>query len=135
MIEKTKRILQWIPIAKNNGKKYVGLHLVAEFWHPKFIQKIENKKTLKEILFKTVKEANATPLKCLVYKFSPQGITGIILLAESHIAIHSWPEINYVAIDVFTCGEKSFPHKAIDYLKKILEPQGIEIREIKRGVI
>ena len=81
------------------------------------------------------KKANSVPLKVAVHKFLPQGITGMVLLAESHISIHTWPELNYMAIDIFTCGEKSLPYNALSYLKEKIVPQKIEIQEIRRGKI
>lgn len=86
-------------------------------------------------MWEAVKAADSTPLRTTADKFSPQGITGIVLLAESHIAIHTWPELGYVAIDIFTCGDKSRPLKALDYFKEELKPKRVEIKELKRGKI
>ena len=126
---KTKRSIKWV-INKQNKIKHAGIHLVAEFWYGKIV---EDKEELKRILIEAVKKANSTPLKILIHKFEPQGITGVVLLAESHIAFHSWPEYNYVAIDIFTCGDKSTPQKALDYLQKEFAPKKVEIQKIKRG--
>ena len=115
---------------KNKKRKYAGMHLLAEFWCGKII---EDKKELKKILIKTVKMAKNTPLEIVIHKFNPCGITGVALLAESHIALHSWPEFNYLAIDIFTCGEKSKPYKALEYLKKEFKPKRVVVNEIKRG--
>ena len=127
MIKKTKRSIKWV---KQKKQKYAGIHLIAEFWNGKII---EDSKKIEEILILAAKKGGNTPLKVAMHKFSPQGITGVILLAESHIAIHTWPEYNYLAIDIFTCGDKALPHKALDYLKKAFQPKKIEIKEIKRG--
>jgi len=127
---KTKRSIQWVP--KIEKQKYAGIHLLAEFW---FGRVIENSKEVKKILIEAAKKAENTPLKVDIYKFSPQGITGVVLLAESHIALHSWPELNYLAIDIFTCGEKAMPYKALKYFKKIYQPKKIEVKEINRGKI
>ena len=128
MFRKTKRSTLWIPQEKN--QKYAGIHLIAEFWYGK---NIKSPRKLKRILIEAAKEAKNVPLKVSIHKFSPHGITGVILLAESHIALHSWPEINYLAIDIFTCGCKAVPHKALKYLKKEFKPKEIETREIIRG--
>lgn len=125
---KTKRSIQWIQL---NNRKYAGIHLIAEFWNGK---NIENKTKIKEILLEASKTAGSNPLKITVHKFSPRGITGFVLLAESHISIHSWPEYNYLAIDLFTCGEKTKPFLALEYLKKQYQPQRVEIQKIIRGV-
>jgi S-adenosylmethionine decarboxylase proenzyme len=141
MVQKTKRSILWIPQTKKlqtkknlleDRDRYTGIHLVAEFWYGK---NIENPKELKKILLEAAKKANNTPLEVFIHKFSPQGITGVVLLAESHITIHTWPEFNYTAIDIFTCGKKARPYWAIKYLKKIFKPKKIKIKEIKRGLL
>lgn len=130
MTKKTKRSIQWVK--QSNNIKYIGIHLIAEFWYGKII---EDKNELKRILIEAVKKSQSTPLEISIHEFSPQGITGVILLAESHVALHSWPELNYLAIDIFTCGRKTKPRKALEYLEKELHPKRIEIKEIKRGKI
>jgi len=134
MIQKTKRSIEWI--AKNTfpffpkKEKYAGLHLIADFWN---VKDIEDEREMKELLVGSAKAAGSTVLEVLTYKFSPQGITGVVLLAESHIAIHTWPEIGYAAVDVFTCGDKARPEIALDYLKGVLQPKRIDITKLKRG--
>ena len=90
---------------------------------------------MKKILAAAVKKANNTPLEIIIHKFQPQGMTGIVLLAESHIAIHTWPEFNYIALDIYTCGNKANPLKALEYLKEKLHPQKVEFKRLKRGII
>ena len=130
MIRKTKRSIQWVK--KTNQQQYAGIHLIAEFWNGK---NIEDTEKIKKILNRAVRAAKSTSLKTVIYKFSPQGLTGVVLLAESHIAIHLWPEFNYLAIDIFTCGNKAMPYKALEYFKKVFQPEKIEVKEIKRGKI
>lgn len=110
--------------------KYAGTHIIADFWHGK---NIANPTELKKILSQAAKESQNTPLKISIHTFSPQGITGVILLAESHIAIHTWPEIEYTAIDIFTCGQRAKANLALEFLKRELEPQRVEVKTIKRG--
>jgi len=112
------------------NKKYLGYHLIAEFWYGK---NIEDEKKLKKLLLEAVKKSNNTALKIILHKFNPRGITGVVLLAESHIALHSWPEFNYLAIDIFTCGNKAKPEKALRYLREKFKPKRVEIKKIKRG--
>jgi S-adenosylmethionine decarboxylase len=136
MIKKTKRLIQWVKTPKNqNAKisksKYAGIHLIAEFWNGK---NIDDPKEIKKILIEAAKKADNIPLEVTIHKFSPQGMTGVVLLAESHIALHLWPEINYLAIDIFTCGGKAMPDRALEYLKKKFEPKKVEIKKIKRGI-
>ncbi len=103
-----------------------------DFWGA---QQVEDPKKLGEFLIEAAKKAGNTPLKFSYHKFNPHGITGILLLAESHIAFHSWPEFDYLAIDIFTCGKKTFPEKALRYLKQKLKPKKIKVLKIERGKI
>jgi len=129
MKKKIKRsVNKWI--AKNQKEEYIGLHLIADFWGGKIFK---NSKEIEKILIESAIIAQNTPLKVSIHKFPNKGITGVVLLAESHIAVHSWPEFDYLAIDIFTCGKKSFPYKALDYLIESFQPQKVKIKEIKRG--
>jgi len=129
MILKTKRSIRWVRLRK---KKYAGIHLIAEFWGAK---EIESTAETKKILIGAANNSGSYPLKVSTFKFNPRGITGVVLLAESHISIHSWPEYNYLAIDIFTCGDKAKPLKALEYLKEQYNPKKIELKEIIRGVV
>lgn len=108
----------------------VGQHVIAEFWGCKNM--FDTEKEMEHHLKAASEHAQSTLLKTAVYKFEPQGVTGLALLAESHISMHTWPETGYVAIDVFTCG-KTQPHKAIHYLREQFQPERAEIKEIERG--
>ena len=130
MVKKTKRSIQWV--RQDNQLKYAGAHWLIEFWGAKII---EDSKKVEKILIVAAKKAKNTPLKVVIHKFNPKGITGVVLLAESHIALHSWPEIDYLAIDIFTCGKKSFPGKALNYFKKEFKPKKVVTTKIKRGII
>jgi len=106
------------------------MHLIADFWH---VEPVEDPAALDTVLRKAAEAATNTALKVACHKFSPQGITGVALLGESHISIHSWPEMDYLAIDIFTCGNHATPHKALAYLREVYRPQRVEVREIERG--
>jgi S-adenosylmethionine decarboxylase len=127
-MKKTKRSL-WAR-GKSKKQNFLGIHLIADFW---FGKKIENPKELKKILIEAAKKSGNIPLKFSYHKFNPHGLTGVLLLAESHIAFHSWPEFGYLAIDVFSCGKNAKPEKALRYLKKILKPKKVEVSVMKRG--
>ncbi len=143
MIQKTKRfVLSQINhfkrnITENKDRKlkesYAGIHLIADFWEINNI--IDDGEKIKEILIEAAKRANNIPLEVAIHKFTPQGVTGVILLAESHISLHLWPEIKYLAVDVFTCGDHSMPEKALEFLKETFEPRKVDLEKIKRGLI
>ena len=117
-------------LASRKKTEYAGTHVIAEFWGGKII---ENPKKIREFLVKAAKVSKNIPLGVKIHKFKPQGITGFILLAESHISIHTWPEMNYIAIDIFSCGIHTEPLKGLDYLKKVFQPKKIKIKTLKRG--
>lgn len=128
MTQKTKRSIQWV--ATPTKENYVGIHLFGEFWNGKII---EDSKEIEKILVEAAKVSNSTVLKIVVHKFEPQGLTGFVLLAESHISIHTWPEWNLVAVDIFTCGSKAMPQKAFDYLKEVFQPKSFNFKKLNRG--
>jgi S-adenosylmethionine decarboxylase len=128
-MKKTKGSIRW---AKRKNQKYLGIHLIAEFWGGKIT---EDSREIEKILKLAAKEAGNTPLEFSFHKFNPHGMTGVLLLAESHIAFHSWPEYDFVALDIFTCGPKTFPEKALEVLKKEMKPKKIKMKTLKRGRI
>ncbi|MDP3882713.1 MAG: adenosylmethionine decarboxylase [Candidatus Staskawiczbacteria bacterium] len=114
------------------NRNQAGVHLLVDFW---FGKNIEDEEKIEKILLEAGKRAKSTPLKTSVYKFDPQGVTGIVLLSESHISLHSWPEIGYMGVDIFTCGEHVRPYEALEYLKNEFNPKKVEVKEVRRGVI
>ena len=88
---------------------------------------------LRCILNRAAKLANATVLNLISNKFEPQGVTAIALLAESHISIHTWPESNYSAVDIFTCGQNMMPELASQYLIESLIAKEHYLRVIERN--
>ena len=129
----TKRVPRWTnPINAIVPKfAYAGTHVVADFWNGRIIESAAEIETL---LRGAAAAANSTPLQVSIHTFAPEGITGIVLLAESHISIHTWPEINYIAVDVFTCGKDATPKKAIEFLKEALQPKKVKVQELRRGI-
>ncbi|MFQ5705240.1 MAG: adenosylmethionine decarboxylase [Gemmatimonadales bacterium] len=81
-----------------------------------------------------VAHANATLLHQVSHQFSPQGATALALLAESHISIHTWPELGYAAVDIFTCGRHAMPDQACEYLVTALRAGDHTVQRVKRGV-
>ena len=96
-------------------------------------EKLNDESFLRCILNRASKLANATVLNLISNKFEPQGVTAIALLAESHISIHTWPESNYSAVDIFTCGQKMMPELASQYLIESLMAKEHSLRVIERN--
>ena len=107
-------------------------HLLLELYRCDY-EKLNDESFLRCTLNKAAKFANATVLNLISNKFEPQGVTAIALLAESHISIHTWPESNYSAIDIFTCGQKMLPEFASKYLIEALEAEEHSLRVIERN--
>ena len=96
-------------------------------------EKLNDESFLRCNLNRAAKLANATVLHLISNKFEPQGVTAIALLAESHISIHSWPESNYSAVDIFTCGQNMMPELASQYLIESLMAEEHYLRVIERN--
>ena len=80
------------------------------------------------------KKAHATIVDDKFHHFSPFGVSGVVVIAESHLAIHTWPEYRYAAVDVFTCGDTLKPEVAAIHLAQVFQSQNPSIHEIKRGI-
>ena len=96
-------------------------------------EKINDESFLRCTLNRAAKLAKARVLNLISNKFEPQGVTAIALLAESHISIHTWPESNYSAVDIFTCGQNMLPELASQYLIEALKAEEHFLRVIDRN--
>jgi len=120
--------------ALGNDEKLIhqSKHLLLELYRCNY-EKLNDESFLRCSLNRAAKLANATVLNLISNKFEPQGVTAIALLAESHISIHTWPESNYSAVDIFTCGQNMMPELASQYLIKTLKAQEHFLRVIERN--
>ena len=107
-------------------------HLLLELYKCDY-EKLNDESFLRCTLNRAAKLANATVLNLISNKFEPQGVTAIALLAESHISIHTWPEANYSAVDIFTCGQNMLPELASQYLIEALKAEEYSLRIIERN--
>ena len=107
-------------------------HLLLELYRCDY-EKLNDESFLRCILNRAAKLAKATVLNLISNKFEPQGVTAIALLAESHISIHTWPESNYSAVDIFTCGQNMMPEVASHYLIEALKAEEHFLRVIERN--
>ena len=112
----------------------IGRHLILELWgcDADHINSIE---TIERAMTETVEACGATLLDLRVYPFTPIGVTGVAILSESHMMIHTWPEHGYAAVDLFTCGYHTDPAKAVPVLKQYFCPERIQVMEMNRGLI
>ena len=96
------------------------------------VELMEDIDYMRLMLYNAAKECNSTLLNLSVHKFEPQGFTGIAMLAESHISIHTWPEKSMAVCDAFTCGDHTTPERGVEYMKEMLQASNIISREFVR---
>ena len=117
---------------ERNGLRYAGSHLIIDLWDGEHFDDIG---VIELALRRAVQAAGATLLHLHLHEFgSGGGVSGVAVLAESHISIHTWPERSYAAIDVFMCGSAE-PHKVVPILRHAFQARRIAISEQMRGVL
>ena len=109
----------------------VGKHCILELYEcdP---SRLDDEAFLRTSILTAAKSAGATLLNLITHHFEPQGVTGLALLAESHISIHTWPESGYAAVDVFTCGDHTMPEQACAVLSEALQSKRQALRSFLR---
>lgn len=112
--------------------KSLGTHLLLELWLCNR-EKLNSSEFVEESMLKAAESSGATVLSSSFQTFNPQGISGVVIIAESHLTIHTWPEYGYAAVDIFTCGNKVDPWKASEQLEKSFESPQVEITTMLRG--
>jgi len=110
----------------------LGKHVILEMWGC-CRNTIDNVDAVKEILIKATEAVKATLVDVVCHRFSPHGVTGVAILAESHIAIHTWPEHGYAAADIFICGSVIEPRNAATCLAHAFSAKETSLIELKRG--
>lgn len=117
---------------EKDGLRYAGTHLLLELWGAK---SLDAPAIIEKALCDAAKASKATILHVHLHHFSPsQGVSGVVVLAESHISIHTWPEHGYAAVDIFMCGSCN-PYDAVPVIRDGLEAENIQVCEQKRGLI
>jgi S-adenosylmethionine decarboxylase len=116
-----------------NSIENIGRHSILELYQcdP---TKLNDEAFIRTTITSAAKIAGATLINLVTHSFNPQGVTGLALLAESHISIHTWPEIGFAAIDVFTCGEHTMPEKACKLLSKDFLAKDFSFKNIAREI-
>jgi S-adenosylmethionine decarboxylase len=95
---------------------------------------LNDESLIREILLEGVRRSGATVISDTFHTFSPHGVSGVIVIAESHVTIHSWPEHGYAAIDIFTCGETIDPWVIQNHLERHFRSEKVSSMELKRGL-
>lgn len=114
-----------------NGIEFAGTHLIIDLWGARHL---DNLSLMEKTLHRAVRVAGATLLHIHLHHFTPNGgISGVAVLAESHISVHTWPERDYAAFDIFMCGDAR-PELAIPVLEKAFHPESLNINKQLRGI-
>jgi S-adenosylmethionine decarboxylase len=117
---------------ERDGMKFAGTHLLIDIWGA---TRLDDPTHIDEKLREAAIATGATILHSHFHHFSPNGgVSGVVVLAESHISIHTWPERNFAAIDIFMCGACN-PYMGLPALKAAFQPASINLGEQRRGLI
>ncbi|MEP0828474.1 MAG: S-adenosylmethionine decarboxylase proenzyme [bacterium] len=113
--------------------KILGRHLLAELSDCNAAI-LNHQEELQRIMLEAARHSGATVVDSVFHHYNPQGLSGIVVIAESHISIHTWPEYGYAAVDCFTCGSSVNPWKALEYLKEKLGSRAVQVKDLNRGI-
>jgi S-adenosylmethionine decarboxylase len=117
--------------AVRNGVRCAGVHLIVDLHGAKRLNDIDH---IEATLRRCIEAARATLLHIHLHHFQPSGVSGVAVLAESHISIHTWPEAGYAALDIFMCGSAE-PDNCIPVLRDAFSAKRVEVNEILRGQV
>ena len=113
------------------GKRYAGIHLLIDLYGASHLSDIAYiEKTMRQC----VEASGATLLHIHLHRFEPDGVSGVAVLAESHISVHTWPESRYAAFDVFMCGNTR-PEVCIEIMREAFEAERVDVQEVLRGEV
>ena len=122
-----------IPARKGRPMKGpLGIHVLYDLYRCQK-EALDDPAELNRLLLEAVTEAQMTPLESASHKYTPQGVSVVVLVAESHISIHTWPEYDYAAADFFSCRTDVDPERVRAVLARTLNPERIEMQIIQRG--
>lgn len=113
--------------------KALGRHILVEMYDcdPTVLNDHD---TIHKEMLRAAEVSGATIVGDVFHKFNPHGVSGAVVIAESHLSIHTWPEYKYAALDLFTCGDNVDPWKGFEHLAKILRAARVSQTELKRGL-
>ncbi len=112
----------------------LGTHVILDLYDCE-APILDSPDKVEAVLKKAAEVANATVIGSVFRKFSPQGVSGVVVVSESHLAIHTWPEYGYASVDIYTCGDHTMPSKAGEYIINAFECKRPTIVKMDRGVL
>ncbi|UFT97999.1 adenosylmethionine decarboxylase [Radiobacillus kanasensis] len=111
----------------------MGRHVIAELWDCN-IDKLNDMSLIEQVFVNAALKAGAEVREVAFHKFAPYGVSGVVIISESHLTIHSFPEHGYASIDVYTCGDIIDPNVAAEFISESLEAKTCEKVEVPRGM-
>nr|WP_201764263.1 adenosylmethionine decarboxylase [Halalkalibacterium ligniniphilum] len=111
----------------------MGRHVIAELWGCE-VEKLNNMNYIEQVFVDAALKAGAEVREVAFHKFAPQGVSGVVIISESHLTIHSFPEHGYASIDVYTCGDRIDPNVASNFIVEALGAKTSEVVELPRGM-
>ena len=110
----------------------LGRHLLVELYGCR-CEALDDQDLVQRALERAAERAGATVVGRIFHRFQPEGVSGVVVIAESHLTIHTWPELGYAAVDLFTCGDAVRPSRAVAFLREELGARHSATIEMKRG--
>ncbi|WP_216828898.1 adenosylmethionine decarboxylase [Alkalihalobacterium elongatum] len=111
----------------------MGRHVIAELWGCN-VEKLNDMNFIERVFVDAALESGAEVREVAFHKFAPHGVSGVVIISESHLTIHSFPEHGYASIDVYTCGDRIDPNVASNFISRALQATKSEIIEVPRGM-
>jgi S-adenosylmethionine decarboxylase proenzyme len=111
-----------------------GKHILAEYFECE-CDCLDSESAIRKLMLEAASRSGATIVGNIFHHFSPHGVTGVVVIAESHLAIHTWPEFRYASVDLFTCGTHLNPWIGFEYIKERLQSMKWASKEIIRGTM
>ena len=112
-----------------NGVRFAGVHLIIDCYDAESLDDIG---FIEQTLIRCISASNATLINIHLHHFEPTGVSGVAVLAESHISVHTWPQSNYAAFDVFMCGNTQ-PEACVEIIREAFKPGRLTVNEHLRG--
>lgn len=114
--------------------KSLGQHLILELYgcSQKALSSVSG---VQDVMLKAARAADATIIDSIFHLFKPHGVSGVVVIAESHFAIHTWPEHRYASVDLYTCGSTTRPWEAFKTVKKLFKATHFSVMKMERGLL
>ena len=120
--------------SEGTKRVHLGRHVLAEFFECDS-NTLNSLSMIEKLMVDAALECGATVVQKCFHMFNPYGVSGVVIISESHLAIHTWPELGYAAVDLFTCGDKCDPKISYEFLRKAFNCKTATYTELERGIL